>query len=297
MIAPSSNASVGEEEWNFGPDLNPPGLFKRGISIISYALKHHLIQILIMISALGLLVIGVLKWDVLFLPVPYQNAINMIAEIIQNMVSVMFSPNHFQNATTVSYVSASNWADWWIRIQSLLGIGTLFVAIFVWYGEIREDWENDLPKRMSVFFFYGKDPVIVCRYVWLAGPDDLRAWGQQVAAQAVGERFLDFSPDISTQGPRLVVEANSNDVCKHYALSFMLINLPSSVSKDLAIEDSGICRYKKGEEARKCQEKTSSQILCRYQNCATKDTQVYSIPSEKVAALSVVSTWKMTVEL
>jgi hypothetical protein len=137
MISPSSNARVGEEHWNFLPDLNPPGLPKRAKSIISYALKHHLIQILIMISALVLLVIGVLKCDVLFLPISYRKA------------------------TTVPSMSATNWADWWIRVQSLLGIGTLFVAIFVWYGEIREDWENDLPKRMSVFFFYGEDPVIV----------------------------------------------------------------------------------------------------------------------------------------
>lgn len=177
---------------------------------------------------------------------------------------ILRPPTLFQNASTVSSISPSGWDEWVNRLQSFLGIGTLFVALFVWYGEIRDDWDKDLPKRMSVFFFHNGHPFIVCRYIWLAGADDLRAWGQQVAAQAAGERFLDFSPDVKAQPPSLVV-APDGAACNHYDVCFELTKLPSSL-----IKDSG---------------------MCRYQNVAAKSRGVHSVPSAEVEALGVVAAW------
>ncbi|MFZ2470993.1 MAG: acylphosphatase [Methanothrix sp.] len=153
-------------------------------------------------------------------------------------------------------------------MQSFLGIGTLAVALFVWYGKIREEWKNDLPKRLSVFFFYGGKPVIVCRYVWLAGEDELRTWGQQVAKQAAGNQNLDFSPDVEARKPSLAVEKNG-EICKHYAVRFVLTKMPSSQP------DSRVCRY---------------------QNFAADDKIVRDISSDKVAKLSTVADWKMTAD-
>jgi hypothetical protein len=182
---------------------------------------------------------GVLAWDVLRPPIPYP------------------SPG--------VAVAPTNWADWVSRLQSLLGVGTLLVALFVWYGEIRDDWENDLPRRMSVFFFHAERPVIVCRHVWLAGADDLRAWGQQVAAQAAGERFLDFSPEIEARGPELRTTPGGT-VCRHYAVCFRLTRLSPALS--------------------------SHPLICRYQNLVAADTAVRDEPVEAVAALPEVGAWQ-----
>ena len=251
-----------DQEWETGPNLDPPGWLHCKKSIFCYACKHHSVEIIIVIFALALLIIGVLKWDVLSPPTHSQNPISMATEIIQNIRSVLFSP---ANTTTMSSVSASNWADWWIRIQSFLGVGTLLVALFVWYGKICEDWKNDLPKRLSVFFFYGSKPVIVCRYVWLAGVDELRTWGQQVAKQAAGNQVLDFSSDVEAKKPSLAVEKDGG-ICKHYAVRFVLTKLPSS------LPDSEVCRY---------------------QNFAATDKSVRAIPSDTVAKLSAVADWEM----
>ncbi len=36
-----------------------------------------------------------------------------------------------------------------------LTVGIICLGKFlVWLGELREDWEESLPKRVSVFFFY-----------------------------------------------------------------------------------------------------------------------------------------------
>lgn len=240
----ASQAQSTSKQRDFGPDLKSLSLWKRVKSIFFYAFKNYRTQIVIMSLALLLLVIGVLKWDMLSPPI------------------------HFQDTTMVPSASPSNWIDWWMRVQSLIGVGTLLVALFVWYSRIRDDWENHLPKRMSVFFFHLGRPVIICRYVWLADADDLRAWGQQVAAQAAyNQRFLEFSPEIKTRDPSLIVMTKDDTICKHYAICFQLNKLPSSLTKE--------------------------PDMCRYQNFAAKDNSVRSIPSEIVATLSAVADWKI----
>lgn len=220
-----------------GPDLKPPGRFQRWFSIIRHVRKFHGIQIFIMIFSLVLLIDLVLRWDVLCPPIKSHNSTYSILDIIQDTGRVLLSPMFFQDGATQSSAIAPNLVDWWIRVQSLLGVGTLIVALFVWYGEIHEDWENRLPKRMSVFFLHKGWPAIVCRYIWLAGEDDLRAWGQQVAAQAACERYLNFSPNLKAQDPTLAVWIDGK-ICMHCVLCFELTDENPFLSKY-----SGMCRY------------------------------------------------------
>jgi hypothetical protein len=229
---------------DIGPDLKLLG-WREHLEIFFYILKHHGMKIIIMISAIVGLVIALHAWNELY------------------------PPMHIQNATTMTSVSPSNWAGWLNNLQSYLAVGTFLVALFVWYGEIRNDWQNELPKRMSVFFFHAGNPVIVCRYVWLAGAEDLRAWGQQVAAQAVdNDRNLKFGPDVKTQVPDLVIGLDDT-VCKHYAVRFRLNELPS------LLKDT--CN-------------------CRYQNFEAIDKNVHTISVEDARALRVVTDWKETTE-
>jgi len=323
--------------WDLGPDLRNINDSERRKYIKRYIWQHQRIQIGVAVAAAIFLIIGVIWWDVLQIP------------------------THFQNAPPALSVSPTNWGDWLMRMQSFSGIGTLLIALFVWYGEICEDWQNQLPKRMSVFFFhkgcwftwdeipgvkddanrltkflsseYGIEwasrgkiekidngkiikisdgenhlllklndektvatleindgrtsefkakeengeiniyyrngeprPAIVCRYVGLAGEDDLRGWGQQVAAQAAfNERHLDFSPDIKTQKTTLIAENDSERIYRSYSVCFNLKKLPVSMS--------------------------NQPDTCRYQNLAAKKIEVQSVPSSEVAKLKAVTEW------
>ncbi len=215
-----------DPQWDPGPDLDPLSSTQRRKLIRDYVLQHHRNQIVVMILAILLLGIGACVWDELHPPI-------------------------FNNSTAVPSTSPSNWADWVIRIQAFFGLTTLLVALFVWIGEIREDWENRLPKRMSVFFLHKGWPVIVCRYIWLAGQDDLRAWGQQVAAQAAEQRFLNFYPNVTAQHPELAIWIDGM-ICKHYVVCF-----------ELTDQNPFLTRYSG---------------MCRYQNVATGSNIVFSVP-------------------
>jgi len=240
-----------EVAWEPGPDLKRPNWLRCRLSILGHALRYHLIQIAIMTIALILLFYLVLRWDELRPPLHFQYSMQMIAEISQNIIAVLYSPMFFQNQALSSSGSPSTWIGWWINVQSLLGGGTLMVALFVWYGEIREEWENRLPKRMSVFFLHDGWPAIVCRYVWLAGEGDLRAWGQQVAAQAAHQRLLNFYPNIKAQPPRLAVWTDGK-ICRHYEVCFDLM------------DDNAVLLQNLGR--------------CIYQNMATGSNAVHSVP-------------------
>ena len=240
----AKNAPPATPGCDLGPDLKPLG-WREHLEIFFHILKFHGVKIVIMISAILGLVVALHAWNELY------------------------PPMQIQNATMMTSVSPSNWAGWLGNLQSYLAVGTFFVALFVWYGEIRDDWQNELPKRMSVFFFHAGDPVIVCRYVWLAGAEDLRAWGQQVAAQAVdNDRILKFGPDVKTQVPDLLIGLDGT-VCKHYAVRFRLKELPSLL-KDTR--------------------------NCRYQNFEATDKDVHTISVEEAMKLGVVTDWKETAE-
>ena len=133
---------------------------------------------------------------------------------------------------------------WLENLQIFVGFFTLLVATFVWYGELREDWEEELPCLMSAYFFYNRRPVIVCRHIWLAGPSDLRAWAQQVGAQAARVRFLEFTPDVKARHPE-IVRLPDGSICRHYAVRFHLTNWPPAGSEktSAAEENSDACVY------------------------------------------------------
>lgn len=155
---------------------------------------------------------------------------------------------------------------WLSNLQAILGGFTLLVAVFVWFAELRDDWEEELPCRMSVYFFHEGRPAIICRHVWLAGPDDLRAWGQQVGAQAVGERFLDFTPDIAAR-PTEVAVLPDGSACRHHAVRFHLTSRPAAVANP---------------------------DLCRYQNLLASDITARTVTVASVAELSDLAAWGET---
>jgi hypothetical protein len=117
---------------------------------------------------------------------------------------------------------ALDWNNW----EPVLGITTLFVALSVWFGEIFQDWDNSLPKRMTVRFIHvnedtGEEKVIMkCEEAYLAGESDIRAWGQQLGRQMANNELLNFETCIQEPPKRI------NGEYKLYNVTIPLTLLP-----------------------------------------------------------------------
>jgi hypothetical protein len=227
---------------DLGPTLPELKWWRKIWLVLMYAFTHQKLPIAIMGVFIVLVALGVLFWSEMRLP------------------------------STSSHTPESI-IEWLLNAQTILGIGTLLVALFVWIGEIEEDWENKLPKRLSVFFFWEAKPFIVCRYVWLAGEDEIRTWGQQVGVQAQdampeekpSDLFLHFKPDVQTGNPELLV-GPKGEAWKHYSICFRLTGLTKSLER--------------------------TKDYCRYQNIAGIDTVADNFPIELVESIQEVSSWK-----
>lgn len=213
--------------------------------ILKYAWQHQRWQIVIIVLILVVLLLGIARWNELHLP------------------------NNFSDAP-------KGLIGWLINAQSILSFGTLLVTLSVWWGETQEDWENDLQKKLSVFFFDEDRPLIVCRYVWLAGADEIRTWGQQVALQAQPPipkpLYLDFFPDVETRKPILLL-GPEGEIWKHYSVCFRFSKLNQTLI-DYTKDNSGECRY---------------------QNLAAKKTKVDNVPQGKVNTIQEVADWKAVI--
>ena len=95
---------------------------------------------------------------------------------------------------------------WWDWAEPIAGISTLVTALGVWIGELRQDWENNLPKRLTVHFQFENQDILVCRGMHLPNEGDIRALSQQIGRQMTGGQQLKFDPFIKQREPIIVYE-------------------------------------------------------------------------------------------
>ncbi len=234
-----------DDQGLLGPTFPALQSRQRKKLILKYAWQHQRLQICAAIGFFILVIIGSIFWSELHLP-------------------------------TTTSETPKGLIGWLINAQSIISFGTLLVALLVWWGETQEDWIDSLSKKLSVFFFFKDRPLIVCRYVWLAGADEIRTWGQQVAKQAQpsspNQPNLDFYPDVETREPILLL-GPEGEIWKHYSVCFRLWKL-NPILTDYTRDNPGYCRY---------------------QNLAENQPDPKDILQKEVVTVSEVADWKATV--
>ncbi|OGT90065.1 MAG: hypothetical protein A2286_03455 [Gammaproteobacteria bacterium RIFOXYA12_FULL_61_12] len=120
--------------------------------------------------------------------------------------------------------------NWWQGGWDIYpGVATLLVALVVWFGEAKEDWLNELPKKLSVTFKHAGKDVMRCRYADLANAADMRALAQQIGLQMTKETRLNFvAPLIKQDGGE--VEKTDEGHIRHYHLHVALTEMPASLT-------------------------------------------------------------------
>jgi hypothetical protein len=124
--------------------------------------------------------------------------------------------------------------EWWSRVDAVISLATLCVGILIWFSEAAEDWEESLPKRLTVeFWFAGKDAparmVMTCLKAPLTGESDIRTWAIALGAQMDGgKRHLKYRPFFSTSDPEVVPD-DDDQPCRHYSIRLHLEELPERI--------------------------------------------------------------------
>jgi hypothetical protein len=125
---------------------------------------------------------------------------------------------------TTKGVLTSDWNFW----DPLLSMVTLLTALFVWFGESSEDWEEQLKMRLTVFFTYKGKLLMLGEQFPLVNAADIRALAQQIGSQMAQRSQLEmnlFSMKIEQDAPQ-------NEVGIWYKDFYLTIELSDLPSKD-----------------------------------------------------------------
>ncbi|MDD5037492.1 MAG: hypothetical protein PHE55_22420 [Methylococcaceae bacterium] len=133
---------------------------------------------------------------------------------------------------------------WWNNfLDPIVGLGTLFTAIAVWFGEMNQDWLSSLPKQLTVEFYYQGRLFMRCENADLASEADIRALGQQIGGQMAAkdekskpELLLLKAPAIQYSDGKL----NSDNTALCYQAIFELTALPEKLEQ---IKDDNVHLY------------------------------------------------------
>lgn len=121
---------------------------------------------------------------------------------------------------------------WWTQNwDAVIGITTFLIAFFVWLGETNQDWENKLPKKLTVTFMYRENTdaewkkMMCCRNAFLAGEGDIRQWAQQIGKQMNNDNYLNFLPFMRMEKAPMAQKKEGNWY-KFYEVTIYLTKKP-----------------------------------------------------------------------
>ncbi len=97
---------------------------------------------------------------------------------------------------------------WWEWFEPFLTLLTLGTAVYVLYTQLRREWQEYLPNRLTVHFYYSGQEVMRCEKAYLANESDIRPLAQQIGMQMAENTQLKFkAPQVVISPPQLNKEA------------------------------------------------------------------------------------------
>lgn len=148
---------------------------------------------------------------------------------------------------------------WGDHLDPSVSFVTLIVALFVWYSEITDKWEQSLPKKLTIEFMKENgELVLLCVNASLPHEADIRNLGQQIGSQMCGDRNLQFcAPSIELIVGK-VCHTQAIGFYRHFCVRFTFTTLPDNLlglssgqykiwespftANDLKIVDRNPCR-------------------------------------------------------
>lgn len=121
---------------------------------------------------------------------------------------------------------------WNSDLDQIVSLATLMIALFVWYGEITENWKNNLPKRLTARFENDRSQlVMLCQKAHLSDVADIRALGQQIARGMCGNTDIHFRAPYVKQKAGEILYSPEIGHFLHYEVTFTLTKRPEGLSE------------------------------------------------------------------
>ncbi len=115
----------------------------------------------------------------------------------------------------------------------LAGLGTLLLAVFLWFNSIYREWENQLPKRLTVLYIFNGKPVMEAKNTVLTDLADARPWALQVGQQmSGGEQRLLFEPYFEFNANGILKDPITQKKYCSYTFKYILSELPKNFPID-----------------------------------------------------------------
>lgn len=148
---------------------------------------------------------------------------------------IVFGSLIFLSLYREKWYDAINW------FEAIAGVGTLILATFLWWNDMRKNWEDQLPKKLNAYFTFESYNVLVFKNILLISEGDIRAWAQQIALQKVGEK-LSLEPFFRFES--LGVQRNANGIpVKVYEITFFLSAIPEKLKTALGYHAESTQKY------------------------------------------------------
>ena len=120
-------------------------------------------------------------------------------------------------------------------LDPAISITTFVVAIFLgWYAWHR-DWNTNLPKYLTVRFFWEGKIRMIGYKAWLPHESDVRNWGQSIGQQLNFGSFLNFHsyPDFklnpATRSGSPELDSHQKELVNHYVYDVYLTKIPDAL--------------------------------------------------------------------
>ena len=113
--------------------------------------------------------------------------------------------------------------DWYGNIfDPIFGVAMVLIAFGIWFFENKQEWEESLPKKLTVLFLYKGTPAYFAYRTTLFDESDARPLALSIGGQMIGSSFIPYSPFMYPE-----TNIDKKDKFKDLTVVFNIIKAPT----------------------------------------------------------------------
>lgn len=138
------------------------------------------------------------------------------------------------------------WYDIINWFEAIVGVGTLIIAAFLWWNSAYREWNERLPKRITVQYQWQGRNVMICHDALLVSESDARTWALQIGQQMSRCQRLKFEPFFNLKEVGIRTEKTTGQQFRSYIFTYYLTELPVPDNESPDVQNEFKNRLEKG---------------------------------------------------